>query len=436
MEFENYNQSKDYISVKYFYSACILTSTPDISILHDPWFTDGIYDGSWFQYPVIESPVEKIGDVDYLFVSHVHPDHYDPVFIKKYFSKHGEKPILIAPHSPNYLAKKIKSDGLRATIVTEPIVIGGTEIQIVPHKTGSVSDIDSAIVIKHLSKTGRNHCVVNANDINFDKAMVTDLAKIAGEVDILLCGHSGAGPYPQTYFDLDDPMLKIEANRKKCDFQERYLNLTNQINAKINVPFAGKYLLGGRFSNLNEYRGVSDPIEIQAIDDHAIILDDGGGEIDTLSLTPNRCRSQKYSDADIIRRIEEIRVAKMNYENFVNPDKVKLLPFEKLIHLSAQSAIKKSECIDDYFFCIGLPNRKVAIINANRTSPDNVQIIDENLNLPSPRSEISIDPCYLFGLLTNVFHWNNAAIGSHYSVRRFPNTFNRSAQAFLHFLAI
>ena len=154
----------DYITVKYFYSACILTSTPDISILHDPWFTDGIYDGSWFQYPVLENPEDKIGDVDCLFVSPVHPDHYDPVFIKRYFSKYGEKPILIAPHSPNYLAKKMKLDGLGRTIVTEPIVIGSTELQIVPHKTDSVSDIDSAMIIKHLSKDGRKHCVVNAND--------------------------------------------------------------------------------------------------------------------------------------------------------------------------------------------------------------------------------------------------------------------------------
>ena len=39
------------IIVRFIYSACIVTSTKDVSILHDPWFTEGIYDVSWFHYP-------------------------------------------------------------------------------------------------------------------------------------------------------------------------------------------------------------------------------------------------------------------------------------------------------------------------------------------------------------------------------------------------
>jgi len=34
------------ITVKYIYSACIVTSSKDVTILHDPWFSEGIYDGS------------------------------------------------------------------------------------------------------------------------------------------------------------------------------------------------------------------------------------------------------------------------------------------------------------------------------------------------------------------------------------------------------
>ena len=41
----------DGITVRYIYSACIVTTTRDVRILHDPWFKEGIYDGSWYQYP-------------------------------------------------------------------------------------------------------------------------------------------------------------------------------------------------------------------------------------------------------------------------------------------------------------------------------------------------------------------------------------------------
>ena len=56
------------ITVRYIYSACVVTSTPDVVILHDPGFTDGIYDGSWFQYPKVEKPLDSIGDVDLIYV--------------------------------------------------------------------------------------------------------------------------------------------------------------------------------------------------------------------------------------------------------------------------------------------------------------------------------------------------------------------------------
>ena len=50
---------KEAIYVKYIYSSCIITKTPDISILHDPWFTEGIYDGSWYQFPKIKNPISS-----------------------------------------------------------------------------------------------------------------------------------------------------------------------------------------------------------------------------------------------------------------------------------------------------------------------------------------------------------------------------------------
>ena len=38
-------------------------------------------------------------------------------------------------------------------------------------------------------------------------------------------------------------------------------------------------------------------------------------------------------------------------------------------------------------------------------------------------SEILIDYRYLFGLLTTIYHWDNATVGSHYDTRRSPQDF-------------
>lgn len=422
------------ISVRYIYSACVVTTTPDVSILHDPWFTQGAFDGSWYHYPEVLNPLAKIGDVDYLFVSHVHPDHYDPVFIKTYLSKYGTKKVLVANHASNHLARKMRIDEIQATIVLEPMKIGDTEITIVPHITGSSSDIDSAIVIKYRSSTNKTHCVVNVNDIVFNERMIKELKNVAGDVDILMCGFTGAGPYPQTYFDGSDPRLIIEAEKNKAMFLERYKTLTKKINAKVNIPFAGKYLLGGKLAELNQMRAVADAVEVLDIDSKAIVLSDDGGEINTFDLTPSSIRTTKYDEQQVRLRISEIKNEKLDYERLLAINEVKQLPLKRLLFTALKNAIAKSECTEDYFFCIAMPGNQYAIINANKGFDGGIHFVDEGSDLPTPRSEILIDPRLLFGLLTHVYHWNSAEVGSQYNVRRTPDVRNQDAQKFLYFL--
>lgn len=428
----------DGISVRYIYSACIVTKTPDITILHDPWFTEGIYDGSWFHFPRIARPIEAIGNVDCIYVSHIHPDHYDSTFLKSYFKVYGIKKVLIANHSPNHLAGKMRADGILPTILDGPMLVGKTEIRIIPHQTGSISDIDSAIIIKYNSNLIKKiHCVVNANDIIFDDEMRDRIKKMAGDVDILLCGYTGAGPYPQTYFDILDPNLIIEANNKKKLFLERYTKLTKIMDAKINIPFAGKYLLGGRLSELNAYRGVSDPVEVLDIDDNALILSDNGlAEINTIDLIPTGIRTKRYDENEILERINQIKLFKMDYERLISISEINQLPIKRLLYSAVRNALAKSECNEDYFFCIQLPKNQYAIINANKNSTKPCIFIESCDELPIPRSELFIDPRYLFGLLTNIYHWNNAEVGSQYNTRRFPNILNRNAQTFLNYLTV
>jgi UDP-MurNAc hydroxylase len=427
---------KNAINVKYIYSACVVTETPDISILHDPWFTDGIYDGSWFQFPKIENPIESIGDVDCIYISHIHPDHYDSRFLKKYFKIYGTKKVLIANHVPNHLAGKMRADGIEPTVLGDRMKIGNTTIEIVPHRTGSISDIDSAIVVKYQSSDKKTHCVVNANDVIFDNAMCENLKSVANEVDILLCGYTGAGPYPQTYFDTADSQIYAESEIKKLAFFERYKSLVNTMDPKVTIPFAGKYILGGKLVGINDYRGVADPVEVLEIDEKAVVLDDNGGEIDTSNLTPSRVRTQKYGAHEKTKRLEEIKTKRMDYERLIVSEEIGQIPLKRLLFSASLNAVKKSECDEDYYFCIMLPNEEFAVINANKNKSKNISFIHKSNDLPVPRSEIFIDPRYLFGLITNIYHWNNAEVGSQYDTRRTPNIFNRKVQSFLNYLAV
>ena len=376
--------------------------------------------------------------VGFIYISHIHPDHYDPDFIKEYFNKFGEHKILISDHKPNYLFYKMKSDGLIPTIIDEKkgMVIGNTSIIILLHDTGSISDVDSAISVKYKNHQ-KEHVVLNVNDIIMDAKFIKKIRSLFPSIDILLCGYTGAGPYPQTYFSLDDKVLIEEAKRKKESFFDRYKKLTNSLNTKVNIPFAGKYILGGKLTDLNDYRGVADAVEVLDFDKNAIVLDDGRDSfIDTQKFKPSKVRTKKYSRKEIIRRRNEIRNKKMDYERLINKDEVHRLPLKRLLSKSYKNAIKKSECNKDYFFVFDLDSQ-VCIMNVNKKNED-IKFIDKKYfgDMPTPRSEIIIDKRYLFGLITCVYHWNNAEVGSQYMVRRIPNEFNSKAQRFLDFFTI
>ena len=89
------------MKVKYIYSACLEINCDNFIILTDPWFTEGAYDGSWYQFPKID-PFDFIVKPDLIYISHIHPDHYDSIFLKKLIAKFGDIKILIPNISPNY----------------------------------------------------------------------------------------------------------------------------------------------------------------------------------------------------------------------------------------------------------------------------------------------------------------------------------------------
>ena len=94
------------VKVRYVYSACVAFETVDLKILCDPWMSQGAYDGSWYHYPTLESPIDAVGQADLIYISHIHPDHYDPRFLKTYLEKYPKTKIIIAPLRTELSVKK------------------------------------------------------------------------------------------------------------------------------------------------------------------------------------------------------------------------------------------------------------------------------------------------------------------------------------------
>ena len=96
------------MKLTFYQSSTVLLETKNVKILSDPWLVDGELYGSWNHYPQIDFNPEAFDNLDYIYLSHIHQDH----FSKKTLSQLSKKiPVLIHNFESKSLRENIKSMG-------------------------------------------------------------------------------------------------------------------------------------------------------------------------------------------------------------------------------------------------------------------------------------------------------------------------------------
>jgi len=85
----------------------IFTGSKGTRILNDPWIIDGVFEDCWYHYPPLNTKLSDIQDVDGIYVSHIHPDHYD----ERNFDFPKNIPLIILDEGPNFLKKNLINKG-------------------------------------------------------------------------------------------------------------------------------------------------------------------------------------------------------------------------------------------------------------------------------------------------------------------------------------
>ena len=71
------------MKVHYVKSSTIIIEANEVKILTDPWLTDGEYYGAWYHYPPLEFKEHFFENIDYIYISHIHPDHFSKATLQK-----------------------------------------------------------------------------------------------------------------------------------------------------------------------------------------------------------------------------------------------------------------------------------------------------------------------------------------------------------------
>lgn len=380
------------MKVRYLYSASVVIETASCKILCDPWFTPNYaYYGAWAQYPVLPNPIETIGPVDYIYVSHVHPDHYDPEFLRAYRAAYPDAKIIVSqPHLEKALARAALPFH-RQSIITH----GGTTMTIVRNQNDPLN-IDTA-----LSVCEGSQCVLNLNDNVPSNWQLTQLPY--EENMLALLPYSGAGPWPQTYC-LGN--MAEEAEKKKRGMFGMFQNYVENLQPTWIIPFAGKYWLKGELARMNPDRGVPDALEAAALYTNAVVLADGGhATFDLDTGQASAVRTEPYP----VEEIQKQMLAKpTEYPWSHDP-----MPDHKdVIALLDRAFWDTCSVYHPGIVPTWTTLESLGIIAGSTLwscSPFEGKL---GPRLPLPAWIISIDPRFLVGLLTGKYLWNNAEIGS------------------------
>jgi UDP-MurNAc hydroxylase len=220
------------LEITFLGQAGIFIETRHGSILCDPWFNPA-YFASWFPFPSNERVDRaKLANPTYLYVSHLHHDHYDPQFLRKHVSK--DTMVLLPDYPIDLLERALRSLGFTKFIHTkngQVVEVGGLRLMIM----AMTAPIDGPLGDSGLMVDDGEVRIFDQND---SRPIDIDLLNSHGPYDAHFVQFSGAIWYPMVY-QYPEKMLQALGRKKRENEMARALRYINEIDATFVVPSAG-----------------------------------------------------------------------------------------------------------------------------------------------------------------------------------------------------
>ncbi|MGH8988664.1 MAG: Rieske 2Fe-2S domain-containing protein [Acidimicrobiales bacterium] len=202
------------------------------TLLCDPWF-NGAYFGSWFPFPDNSGiDLDRISSPDYLYVSHLHKDHFDARFLSDHVDKAAT--VLLPDFPMDDLRRALEALGFSSFVQTtsgRPTDLDGLRVAIATSTSVADGPIgDSALVVDDGATR-----ILNQNDCH---PRELGALRALGPYDAHFLQYSGAIWYPMVY--RWDASHRAELSRAKRVRQgRRAMHFVREIGAAHVVPFAG-----------------------------------------------------------------------------------------------------------------------------------------------------------------------------------------------------
>ena len=211
--------------------AGVFVDTAAGGVLCDPWQSPA-YFASWFPFPDNSDVDFAAFKPDFLYISHLHRDHFDPKLLARSVAK--STTVLLPDFPTDELRTALTDIGFRSFVQTrngEPLELDGLRVMI----TAMVSPTDGPIGDSALSLDDGEARLLNQND-----ARPPDPEQLMafGAYDGHLLQFSGAIWWPVVY-ELPEANRVEFAKRKRVNGMERARRFMDAVGARYVFPTSG-----------------------------------------------------------------------------------------------------------------------------------------------------------------------------------------------------
>ena len=231
--------------------ASILVRLNKKKYLFDYINNTNFYRNSWIFFPnqIID---KRLLDVDAVFVSHIHQDHYDPSLLLKFQKK--KIPIFVLDGRPGFKSslrkKKIKVKLI--PVKKKTYIDKNTWVYGCLHE---YNDIDSSMLISN-----NNLSVYHGNDNFITEKTLIPFKKKVGNVDVACVPFAYINYYPYLLEGISKQLSRFEATRVENLFMDFGIKQTKILKPKIVIPF-GSNLFHLDDPNCDMNKGVATPVD-------------------------------------------------------------------------------------------------------------------------------------------------------------------------------
>lgn len=214
------------MKIQFIAHASVLIEAADCTILTDPWYKGTAFNDSWKLFPEPQWDESLFDRVDYLWISHEHPDHFSIATLKAIPQSFKDRvTLLFQKNNSDKMPEAFKKFGFKNIKLLK-----NREVYPITSKTkvyiNQIGQMDSALGVLN------NDChLLNINDCEANTLDCKNIVKDLGRVDVVLNQFSMAGY--NGYFDYKDHLPGIAESILK-----NMVDNHRDLNANLSIPFA------------------------------------------------------------------------------------------------------------------------------------------------------------------------------------------------------